>query len=65
MTSMRVLVAVVPLSGHVGPVSGLVAELVGRGHEVRVYTGARHHARFADLGAPGGPVDGRPRLRRG
>ena len=48
---MRVLVAVVPLSGHVGPVSGLVAELVARGHEVRVYTGARHLARFADLGA--------------
>ena len=51
MTSMRVLVAVVPLSGHVGPVSGLVAERLARGHEVRVYTGARHHARFADLGA--------------
>ena len=48
---MRVLVAVVPLSGHVGPVSGLVAELVARGHEVRVYTGARHLARFAVLGA--------------
>ena len=48
---MRVLVAVVPLSGHVGPVSGLVAELVARGHEVRVYTGARHLARFAALGA--------------
>ena len=51
MTGMRVLVAVVPLSGHVGPVSGLVAELLARGHEVRVYTGARHLARFADLGA--------------
>jgi UDP:flavonoid glycosyltransferase YjiC (YdhE family) len=48
---MRVIVAVVPLSGHVGPVSGLVAELVARGHEVRVYTGAQHVARFAELGA--------------
>lgn len=48
---MRVLVAVVPLSGHVGPISGLVAELVARGHDVRVYTGERHRNRFASLGA--------------
>ena len=57
---MRVLVAVVPLSGHVGPVSGLVAELVARGHEVRVYTGARHLARFAALGCAGRSVDRGP-----
>jgi UDP:flavonoid glycosyltransferase YjiC (YdhE family) len=48
---MEVLVTVVPLAGHVGPVSGLVAELVGRGHRVRVYTGSRYRQRFADLGA--------------
>lgn len=48
---MRVLVAVVPVAGHVGPVSGLVAELVRRGHEVRVYTGMRYARRFTDLGA--------------
>ena len=43
--------AVVPLTGHVAPVTGLVAELVARGHDVRVYTGAGHLARFAELGA--------------
>jgi UDP:flavonoid glycosyltransferase YjiC (YdhE family) len=48
---MRVLVAVVPLTGHVAPVSGLVGELVARGHDVRVYTGARHLDRFAGLKA--------------
>ena len=48
---MKAMVAVVPLAGHVGPVSGLVAELLKRGHEVRVYTGSRYRRRFADLGA--------------
>lgn len=48
---MRVLVAVIPLSGHVAPVTGLVSELAARGHDVRVYTGARHQERFAALGA--------------
>ena len=48
---MRVLVAVVPLSGHVGPVSGLVAEMVARGHDVRVYTGERQRKRFDSIGA--------------
>lgn len=45
------LVAVVPVAGHVGPVSGLVAELVERGHHVRVYTGSSYQARFRSLGA--------------
>ena len=45
------MVAVVPVAGHVGPVSGLVAELVGRGHQVRVYTGSRYRQRFTELGA--------------
>lgn len=48
---MRVLVAVVPVTGHVAPVSAVVAELVTRGHDVRVYTGARHQPWFAALGA--------------
>lgn len=48
---MKVLVAVVPMAGHVGPVTGLVAELVDRGHQVRVYTGSRYRQRFTDLGA--------------
>ena len=48
---MKVMVAVVPVSGHVGPMSGLVAELMSRGHQVRVYTGSRFRQRFTDLGA--------------
>lgn len=48
---MRVLVAVVPMAGHVGPLTGLVAELVRRGHPTRVHTGARYRERFARLGA--------------
>jgi len=40
------MVAVVPLAGHVGPVSGLVAELLKRGHDVRVYTGWRYRRRL-------------------
>ena len=45
------MVTVVPMAGHVGPVTGLVAELVSRGHQVRVYTGSRYRQRFTDLGA--------------
>ena len=48
---MKAMIAVVPLAGHVGPVTALVAELVLRGHQVRVYTGARYRQRFTDLGA--------------
>jgi UDP:flavonoid glycosyltransferase YjiC (YdhE family) len=48
---MNVIITVVPMAGHVGPVTGLVAELVSRGHRVRVYTGARYRQRFTDLGA--------------
>ncbi len=51
MSGVKVLVTVVPLAGHVGPVSGLVAELVRRGHQVRVYSGSRYRERFTDLGA--------------
>jgi len=48
---MKVVVTVMPIAGHVAPMTGLVAELVRRGHQVRVYTGARYGPRFADLGA--------------
>jgi MGT family glycosyltransferase len=48
---VKAMITVVPLAGHVGPISGLVAELVGRGHQVRVYTGSRYRQRFIDLGA--------------
>ena len=48
---MKILVAVMPIAGHVAPVTGLVTELIGRGHSVQVYTGSRYSQRFADLGA--------------
>jgi UDP:flavonoid glycosyltransferase YjiC (YdhE family) len=48
---MKAMVTVMPLAGHVNPITGLVAELIARGHSVRVYTGSRYCERFAGLGA--------------
>ena len=48
---MRALVAVMPIAGHVAPMTAVVAELLARGHDVTVYTGSRYHSRFTDLGA--------------
>ncbi len=48
---MKAMITVVPMAGHVGPISGLVRELVSREHQVRVYTGERYRQRFTDLGA--------------
>jgi MGT family glycosyltransferase len=47
----RVLVAVMPFTGHVAPFRAVVRELVGRGHDVRVYTGAAFRDGFEALGA--------------
>jgi MGT family glycosyltransferase len=57
---VRVLVAVMPIAGHIAPVTGLVAELVDRGHQVRVYTGARYGDRMAQLGATAVPWSAAP-----
>ena len=48
---MRVLLTVMPFTGHVGPVRAVAAELVARGHQVRVHTGSRCAAPFTALGA--------------
>jgi UDP:flavonoid glycosyltransferase YjiC (YdhE family) len=48
---MRALVSVMPIAGHVAPVTGVVAELRARGHEVVVFTGSRYRDRFEALGA--------------
>jgi len=48
---MKALVTVMPLAGHVDPITGLVAELIARGHSVTVYTGSNYCERFAELGA--------------
>jgi UDP:flavonoid glycosyltransferase YjiC (YdhE family) len=47
----RILVSVMPFAGHVAPTTGVVSELVARGHDVTVYTGSRYRDRFASLGA--------------
>ncbi|BDZ46965.1 glycosyltransferase [Naasia aerilata] len=47
----RVLVAVMPFTGHVAPFRAVVRELVSRGHDVRVYTGEAFRAGFEALGA--------------
>jgi MGT family glycosyltransferase len=48
---MRILVSVMPFAGHVAPLSGVVAELRRRGHDVMVYSGSRYRDRFEALGA--------------
>jgi UDP:flavonoid glycosyltransferase YjiC (YdhE family) len=47
----KILVTVMPIAGHVAPITGLVDGLVRRGHEVTVYTGSRYLDSFATLGA--------------
>jgi UDP:flavonoid glycosyltransferase YjiC (YdhE family) len=49
---MKAMITVVPMAGHVGPMSGLVRELVGREHQVRVYTGARYRTGCPSLDVP-------------
>lgn len=56
----RILVAAMPFAGHVAPISGVVAELIARGHDVAVYTGRRYLARFEELGAAGIPWTAAP-----
>ena len=48
---MRVLVSVMPFAGHASPLTGVVAELLARGHVVTVYSGSRYRQRFEALGA--------------
>jgi UDP:flavonoid glycosyltransferase YjiC (YdhE family) len=48
---VQVMVTVMPFAGHVGPVRPVVAELVARGHDVRVHTGRRYLEAFRAAGA--------------
>jgi len=48
---MKAVVTVMPLAGHANPITGLVTQLIARGHSVTVYTGSRYCERFAELGA--------------
>ena len=47
---MRVLLAAMPFSGHVTPFRAVAAELLGRGHDVRIYTGGAFLPGFEALG---------------
>jgi MGT family glycosyltransferase len=47
----KILVATVPILGHVAPFSPLVKGLVAKGHEVLWYTGAKYAERAARAGA--------------
>jgi MGT family glycosyltransferase len=47
----HIVLSVMPFAGHVAPATGLVAELVARGHRVTVYTGSHYRSRFEALGA--------------
>ncbi|MEU5566923.1 glycosyltransferase [Micromonospora musae] len=47
----KVIVGATPFQGHVNPVLTVAADLVRRGHEVVVYTGARFEERVRALGA--------------
>lgn len=47
----RTLVVSMPFAGHAGPMSAIAAELVGRGHDVVAYTGAKYRDRFTAVGA--------------
>ncbi len=46
----RILVTSMPFAGHVGPMTGLAAELARRGHRVVAYTGAKYGQRFVAAG---------------
>lgn len=47
----RFLLTAMPFTGHVTPMAAVARELVGRGHEVRFYTGSRFRARVEAAGA--------------
>ncbi|GIF63667.1 glycosyl transferase [Asanoa ishikariensis] len=52
----KIVVCATPFQGHVTPVLTVAADLVGRGHEVVVYTGSRFADRVAAIGARFAPL---------
>ncbi|GEK21776.1 glycosyl transferase [Cellulomonas xylanilytica] len=51
-----------PFAGHARPVRAVAAELVRRGHDVRVYTGRSYTGMFDEVGARGVPWRAAPDL---
>jgi UDP:flavonoid glycosyltransferase YjiC (YdhE family) len=47
----RILIATVPVLGHVAPFLPIATALVARGHDVRWYSGAKYRARIEATGA--------------
>src|SRR5690349_13468710 len=47
----RFVLSAMPFTGHVTPIRAVAAELVERGHDVRVYTGAAFRDRIESVGA--------------
>ena len=47
----RFMVTVMPFTGHVAPLCAVAAQLVRRGHDVRVYTGSAFRGRVEAAGA--------------
>ncbi|RNB45114.1 glycosyltransferase [Agromyces tardus] len=50
-TMADVMIAAMPFAGHVAPLAAVASAFLEAGHAVRVYTGSRHAARFAAIGA--------------
>ncbi len=46
-----VMLTAMPFAGHARPIRAVAAELVRRGHDVRVYTGRSYVAQFEEVGA--------------
>lgn len=50
-----IMLTAMPFAGHARPIRAVTAELVRRGHDVRVYTGQSYVERFEEVGARGVP----------
>src|SRR5690625_2209455 len=49
------MLTAMPFAGHARPIRAVAAELVRRGHDVRVYTGRSYVEQFEEVGARGVP----------
>lgn len=50
-----IMLTAMPFAGHARPIRAVAAELVRRGHDVRVYTGRSYVEQFEEVGARGVP----------
>ncbi len=55
-----IMLTAMPFAGHARPIRAVAAELVRRGHDVRVYTGRPYVAQFEAVGARGVPWQAAP-----